>query len=34
MLADAVDQWPYPGEDLLDQVVQRLIQPSRSPVLS
>jgi flagellar biosynthesis protein FlhG len=34
MLADAIDQWPYPGEDLLDQVVQRLIQPSRSAVLS
>lgn len=34
MLADAIDQWPYPGEDCLDEFVQRLIQPSRFPVLS
>ncbi len=34
MLADAVDQWPYPGEDCLDKFVQRLIQTSRFPVPS
>ena len=34
MIADAVDQWPYPGEDCLDEFVQRLIQPPRFPVLS
>lgn len=34
MLADSIDQWPFPDEDLLDQVVRRLIRPARSAVLS
>jgi flagellar biosynthesis protein FlhG len=34
MLADAIDQWPYPGEDCLDEFVQRLLQSQRFPVLS
>lgn len=34
MIADTVDQWPYPGEDCLDEFVRRLIQPPRFPVLS
>lgn len=34
MLADAIDQWPFPGEDLLDGIVQRLLQPPRITALS
>lgn len=34
MLADAIDQWPFPGEDLLDGIVQRLLQPPRITELS
>lgn len=34
MIADTVDQWPYPGEDCLDEFVRRLMQPPRFPVLS
>lgn len=34
MLAEAIEQWPYPGEDCLDGVVQRLLQPSRATELS
>ena len=29
MVADAVDQWPYPGEDCLDGFVQQLLRPPR-----
>jgi flagellar biosynthesis protein FlhG len=29
MVADAIDQWPFPGEDCLDGFVQRLLLPSR-----
>jgi len=34
MLADAIDQLPYPGEDCLDDFVQRLIHPGRVAALS
>lgn len=34
MLADAIDQWPFPGEDLLDGIVQRLLHPPRITELS
>jgi flagellar biosynthesis protein FlhG len=33
MIADLIDQWPYPGEDCLDSFVQRLVRSTRgSPV--
>jgi flagellar biosynthesis protein FlhG len=34
LLAEAIDQWPYPGEDCLDGVVQRLLQPRRAAAFS
>lgn len=30
MLAEAIDQWPFPGEDCLDGVVQRLLHPPKT----
>jgi flagellar biosynthesis protein FlhG len=34
MLADAIDQWPFPGEDCLDGIVQRLLLPQRAAAFS
>ena len=34
MIADAIDQWPFPVEDCLDDVVQRLLHPHRITALS
>jgi len=34
MIADAIDQWPYPGEDCLDDFVQRLLRPPKVPEFS
>jgi flagellar biosynthesis protein FlhG len=34
VVADAIDQWPFPGEDCLDGDVQRLLRPLRAAALS
>ncbi len=34
MVADTIDQWPYPGEDCLDGFVQRLLRSARPAAFS
>jgi flagellar biosynthesis protein FlhG len=34
MVADAIDQWPFPGEACLAEDVQRLLRPMRAAALS
>jgi flagellar biosynthesis protein FlhG len=34
LLAEAIDQWPYPGEDCLDGIVQRLLRPRPAAAFS